>query len=96
MTREKKTIQLVILNLIPGKYDSTNGEYVMTLFHSRFGFLSLIGTNFISPIVEEFAFRGIFQERLKICGNHLLSVFISAAIFAFVHVFGIDKLYVKD
>lgn len=59
-------IQLLILNLIPGKYDSTNGEYVMTLFHSRFGFLSLIGTNFISPIVEEFAFRGIFQERIKI------------------------------
>ncbi len=49
---------------------------------------SLIATVFISPVVEELIFRGVFINRLKLVVPTVYAILISSMIFASLHSFG--------
>lgn len=49
---------------------------------------TLIATVFIAPISEELIFRGVFLNRLKIIAPTIVSILISALIFASLHTYG--------
>lgn len=50
--------------------------------------LGVLATIFLSPIVEELLFRGVFYNRLKIIVPTLFSVLISSLLFASLHSYG--------
>ena len=49
---------------------------------------SLIAAVFISPVSEELIFRGVFLNRLKLIVPTIVSILISALIFASLHTWG--------
>lgn len=53
-----------------------------------FGLTSFFSIVFISPIVEEFIFRGIFLNKLKFIVPTVFAVLISSLLFASLHTFG--------
>ncbi|MBQ2665353.1 CPBP family intramembrane glutamic endopeptidase [Methanobrevibacter sp.] len=48
----------------------------------------MIATVFISPVVEELIFRGVFINRLKLVVPTVYAILISSMIFASLHSFG--------
>lgn len=84
-------IKIVLLNVSLRLSGSTvDNSSMLELFQSKYGWMALLSTNILSPIREEYLYRGIFQERIRNKDFPIISVFITAILFAFVHSYEIS------
>ncbi|MFI3069629.1 lysostaphin resistance A-like protein [Streptococcus suis] len=84
-------IKIVLLNIFIRLVGSTSdNSSMLELFQSKYGWMALLSTNILSPIREEYLYRGIFQERIRNKDFPIISVFITAILFAFVHSYEIS------
>ncbi|HFI0040537.1 TPA: lysostaphin resistance A-like protein [Streptococcus suis] len=84
-------IKIVLLNVSLRLSGSTvDNSSMLELFQSKYGWMALLSTNILSPIREEYLYRGIFQERIRSKHYPIISVLISAILFAFVHSYEIS------
>ncbi|HEL2027784.1 TPA: CPBP family intramembrane metalloprotease [Streptococcus suis] len=84
-------IKIVLLNVSLRLSGSTvDNSSMLELFQSKYGWMALLSTNTLSPIREEYLYRGIFQERIRNKAYPMISVFVTTAIFAFVHTYNIS------
>ncbi|MFC6164006.1 CPBP family intramembrane glutamic endopeptidase [Lactiplantibacillus dongliensis] len=63
----------------------TESRELITLIKGRLGLVTLICTNVVSPIMEEFFFRGIVQNFFSQWFNIGLAVTVTNLLFAFSH-----------
>lgn len=89
----KIIILVVILNIFFSYGMLYLSNFILDMSHSfnlfnSFLTGSLIATIFISPIVEELIFRGVFLNRLQLVVPTVFAVFISSLLFASLHSFG--------
>ncbi|HFU3805244.1 TPA: lysostaphin resistance A-like protein [Streptococcus suis] len=84
-------IKIVLLNVSLRLSGSTvDNSSMLELFQSKYGWMVLLSTNILSPIREEYLYRGIFQERIRSKHYPIISVLITAILFAFVHSYEIS------
>ncbi|MFM0774011.1 type II CAAX endopeptidase family protein [Streptococcus suis] len=84
-------IKIVLLNVSLRLSGSTvDNSSMLELFQSKYGWMALLSTNILSPIREECLYRGIFQERIRSKHYPIISVLITAILFAFVHSYEIS------
>ncbi|MGQ7358453.1 lysostaphin resistance A-like protein [Streptococcus suis] len=84
-------IKIVLLNVSLRLSGSTvDNSSMLELFQSKYGWMALLSTNILSPIREEYLYRGIFQEKIRNKDFPIISVFITAILFAFVHSYEIS------
>ncbi|MGQ7333070.1 lysostaphin resistance A-like protein [Streptococcus suis] len=84
-------IKIVLLNIFIRLVGSTSdNSSMLELFQSKYGWMVLLSTNILSPIREEYLYRGIFQERIRSKHYPIISVLITAILFAFVHSYEIS------
>ncbi|MGQ7657993.1 lysostaphin resistance A-like protein [Streptococcus suis] len=84
-------IKIVLLNVSLRLSGSTvDNSSMLELFQSKYGWMALLSTNILSPIREEYLYRGIFQERIRSKHYPIISVLITAILFAFVHSYEIS------
>ncbi|MBL0045376.1 MAG: CPBP family intramembrane metalloprotease [Flavobacteriales bacterium] len=48
--------------------------------------IAIIGIGIVTPIFEEFVFRGLLFQRLVSVGSPLVAVFVTAFVFAILHM----------
>lgn len=73
----------LVLSLLPESVMAGYDEASAGLYDT--GFLAVVGTALISPIVEEIVFRGLIYSRLERSMRPATAVAVSAMIFAFCH-----------
>ncbi|HFI0150495.1 TPA: lysostaphin resistance A-like protein [Streptococcus suis] len=84
-------IKIVLLNVSLRLSGSTvDNSSMLELFQSKYGWMALLSTNILSPIREEYLYRGIFQERISSKHYPIISVLVTAILFAFVHSYEIS------
>ncbi len=77
-----------IINFIPVNSYLSFIIPAKSISNGLMGILSLISIVLISPIAEEFLFRGIFLNKLRLVVPTIFAVLISALLFASLHGFG--------
>ncbi|HFH9840233.1 TPA: lysostaphin resistance A-like protein [Streptococcus suis] len=84
-------IKIVLLNVSLRLSGSTvDNSSMIELFQSKYGWMALLSTNILSPIREEYLHRGILQERIRSKHYPIISVLVTAILFAFVHSYEIS------
>ena len=90
----KDILYIVVLNIFISYAFLYLSDYIIavfpdiTFFTKSIAFTTLFSTIFISPISEEFIFRGVFLNRFKLIVPHVFAVILSSLIFASLHSYG--------
>jgi len=83
-------IQMVLSFVFSAHTESENNE-ILSLINSPLGMITLIGSNFVSPFLEEVLFRGILQNYLTIHLSMIPSLLLTNFLFALGHGYDIGN-----
>ncbi|WP_318766912.1 CPBP family intramembrane glutamic endopeptidase [Lactiplantibacillus carotarum] len=81
----------IALNFIFSAHTENETNEIVALINSPLGVMTLLGSNFVSPFLEEILFRGIIQSYLTTHLTIIPSLILTNLLFALGHGYGISN-----
>lgn len=81
----------IVLNFVFSSHTESETNEILALINSPLGMITLIGSNFVSPFLEEVLFRGIFQTYLTTHLSMVPSLLLTNLLFALGHGYDIGN-----